>query len=146
MQAILPLIGRVLIALYFVPAGIGKLGEGFSSNVAYASSAGLPLPTLGVTVATAVEIVAGIAFLLGLQARLAALLLGVFTVLAAFFFHNYWVMPEQMQMIQHIIFWNHMALVGGLLTYMAFGAGSWSMDHVLEEHPPRQSGRPLKKD
>jgi putative oxidoreductase len=132
-QGLFPFIGRILIALYFIPSGFGKLGSGFQGAVAYATSAGLPFPTLGVIAGIVIEIAIGIAFLLGFQTKLSALVLAVFTVVAAFFFHNYWAMPAEMQMIQSILFWNHLALVGGILAFMSFGAGRWSVDSLLRQ-------------
>lgn len=131
LQSLLALAGRILIALYFVPAGFSKLSGGFSGAVSYSASVGLPFPVLSVTLATALEIGVGLAFLFGFMTRLGALSLAIFTVIAALFFHNYWAMPANMQMIQSIMFWNHLALVGGLLAFTAFGAGRLSVDHIF---------------
>src|SRR5690606_4769666 len=38
-----PVIGRILIALLFIPAGFGKIG-GFEGTVGYIASKGIPLP------------------------------------------------------------------------------------------------------
>lgn len=127
-QGILTLVGRILIALFFVPSGWGKISGGFAGTVAYATQAGLPMPTVGVAIATAIELIAGIALLVGFQTRWAAAALALFTFVAAFFFHNYWAMPAEMQMIQSILFWIHLALVGGLLSFVAHGAGCLSLD------------------
>ncbi|HVM85949.1 MAG TPA: DoxX family protein, partial [Candidatus Binatia bacterium] len=43
----LPLLGRILIAVLFLPAGFEKL-TGFQGAVQYATSAGMPLPALGI--------------------------------------------------------------------------------------------------
>ena len=77
LQNPLALVGRLLLALLFLPAGIGKV-TGFAGTVGYIASVGLPLPTLGAIIALVVEIVGGLALIAGLGTRLAALVLAVF--------------------------------------------------------------------
>ena len=86
------LIGRVLLALVFLLSGIGKL-RGFDGTMAYISSVGLPLAGVLAALALALEIVAGVALILGYRTRWAALALAAFTLVAAFLFHNFWSMP-----------------------------------------------------
>ena len=121
------LVGRILLAALFLPAGIGKL-TGFAGTVGYIASAGLPLPQVAAALALVVEIVGGIALIAGFGTRFAALALAVFTVVASVFFHNYWAVPAEQQMIQQLMFFKNIAVVGGLLTLAAWGAGSWSLD------------------
>ncbi len=126
-QRYLPLIGRVCLAWLFVPAGWGKIA-GFSGTVGYAASAGLPFPPATVVIAIAIELIAGLALLVGYKARWAAALLALFTIVAAFSFHNYWTMPAEQQAMQKINFDKNIAIFGGLLFVVAFGAGRISID------------------
>ena len=121
------LVGRILLAALFLPAGIGKL-TGFAGTVGYITSVGLPVPQVAAAIALVVEIVGGIALITGFGTRFAALALAVFTVVASVFFHNYWAVPAEQQMIQQLMFFKNIAVVGGLLTLAAWGAGSWSLD------------------
>ena len=121
------LVGRILLAALFLPAGIGKL-TGFAGTVGYITSVGLPLPQVAAAIALVVEIVGGIALITGFGTRFAALALAVFTAVASFFFHNYWAAPAEQQMVQQLMFFKNVAVVGGLLTLAAWGAGSWSLD------------------
>ena len=89
----LALIGRILLAWLFIPAGWSKLGAGFAGTVGDIASKGLPMPEVLAVAALVVEIGAGIALLIGFQTRWAALLLALFTLGAAVFFHNYWGVP-----------------------------------------------------
>lgn len=123
----LDLLGRVLIALLFVPAGLQKI-SGFAGTVGYAASVGMPMPQVAVAVGLVIEIVGGLAILLGWQTRWAALILGFFTLVASFFFHNFWAVPADAAMMQQLLFWKNIAVVGGLLGYAAHGAAGWSMD------------------
>lgn len=123
----LDLLGRVLIALLFVPAGLQKI-SGFAGTVGYAASVGMPMPQVAVAVGLVIEIVGGLAILLGWQTRWAALILGFFTLVASFFFHNFWAVPAEAAMMQQLLFWKNIAVVGGLLGYAAHGAAGWSGD------------------
>ena len=123
----LTLAARLLFVLLFLPAGIGKL-TGFSGTVGYISSVGLPLPTLAAALALVVEIVGGLALLAGFGTRIAALVLAAFTLIASFFFHNYWGVPAEQAFVQQLLFFKNMAVVGGLLVLAAQGAGAWSLD------------------
>ena len=123
----LDLLGRVLIALLFVPAGIQKI-TGFAGSVGYAASAGMPMPQVAVAIGLVIEIGAGLAILLGWHTRWAALILGFFTLVASFFFHNFWAVPAEAAMMQQLLFWKNIAVVGGLLGYAAHGAAGWSVD------------------
>ena len=126
-QDVIALVGRILIEYLFIPAGFGKL-MGFAGTVGYVASSGLPLPQVGAAVAILVELGVGIAFLLGYKTRVAAIVLAVFTVLAAVFFHKYWAVPEAMKMMQQINFNKNIAIAGGLLGFAAFGPGRLSVD------------------
>lgn len=70
------------------------------------------------------EVGGGLLLIVGYQARIAAAALAVFTVLAAVFFHNSF--ADQNQMIH---FMKNLAITGGLLQVIAFGAGALSLDN-----------------
>jgi len=126
-QDVIALVGRILIAYLFIPAGISKL-MGFAGTVGYITSAGLPLPQVAAAIAIVVELGVGIAFLLGFKTRIAAIVLAVFTVMTAVFFHKYWSAPDAMKMMQQINFNKNIAIAGGLLGFAAFGPGRLSVD------------------
>ncbi|MBI2747311.1 MAG: DoxX family protein [Burkholderiales bacterium] len=127
LQNPLSLIGRLLLAALFLPAGISKIG-GFAGTAGYIASKGLPLPEVGAAIAVAVEILGGLALILGFGTRLAALALALFTLVATFIFHNYWGVPADQAFVQQLMFNKNIAVVGGLLVLAAHGAGAWSLD------------------
>ncbi len=127
LQNPLSLIGRLLLALLFVPAGFSKIG-GFTGTVGYIASQGVPLPQVAAAIAIAVELGLGLLLAVGFQARLAALGIAIFTFVISFIFHQFWAAPADMQMMQSLMFFKNMAVVGGLLMVTAFGAGAWSLD------------------
>ena len=124
-QSPLALASRILMAALFIPAGLGKL-FGFAGTVGYISSVGLPLPEVGAVIAILVEVLGGVALLVGFQTRWAALIVAVFTVAAGFLFHNYWGMPADKVMVNQIMFMKNLSIAGGLLALTAFGAGALS--------------------
>ncbi len=126
-QNLLTLIGRALIALLFIPAGIAKIA-GFAGTVAYIGSKGIPFPELCAAIAVAAELGLGLLILAGWQTRWAALGLAIFTVGITFIFHNFWAMPPAQVMQQQQAFFKNIAVVGGLLSLVAWGAGAWSLD------------------
>lgn len=127
LQNPLALVGRIFIALLFIPAGFGKI-SGFAGTVGYATSVGMPMPTVAVAVGLLIELLGGLALLFGFGTRIAALALAVFTLAASFFFHAYWALPADQQMMQQLLFFKNVAVTGGLLAFAAFGAGAWSVD------------------
>jgi putative oxidoreductase len=127
LQNPLALLSRLLLAALFLPAGIGKI-TGFAGTAGYIASVGLPMPTVAAAVAIAVEVLGGLALLIGFGTRWAALALALFTLGASFFFHNYWAMPAEQQMMQQLMFMKNIGVTGGLLALAAFGAGAFSLD------------------
>ena len=127
LQNPLALAGRALVALLFVPAGFAKIA-GFAGTAGYIASKGVPLPEVAAAIAIAVELGLGLLLLVGWQTRWAALGIAVFTAVITFIFHNYWAVPAEQMMQQQQAFFKNIAIVGGLLLVVAFGAGAWSFD------------------
>jgi putative oxidoreductase len=126
-QDVLSLVGRVLLAWLFIPAGWGKIA-GFAGTVGYIASKGVPLPEVCAAIAIAAELGLGLALLVGFKARWAALGLAIFTAVVTPIFHGYWALPADQQMMQKLMFNKNVAVVGGLLVLAAFGAGRLSLD------------------
>jgi putative oxidoreductase len=126
-QNFLSLAGRALIALLFIPGGFGKIA-GFAGTAGYIASKGVPFPEVCAAIAIAVELGLGLLLLVGFQTRWAALGIAIFTAVITFIFHAYWSVPPEQVMQQTQAFFKNIAVVGGLLTIVAFGAGGWSID------------------
>src|SRR5689334_20220900 len=108
-DSIAPLIGRILIAIFFIPSGLEKIAN-FSGTAGYVASAGLPAPALGVVIAIVVEVLVAGMLLVGWKARWAALVLAVFALVTALFFHKYWASPADQQAMQQINFYKNVAI------------------------------------
>lgn len=126
-QNLLALLGRTLIALLFIPSGFSKL-TGFAGVVGYIASKGVPLPEVCAAIAVAAELGLGLLLLVGWQTRWAALGLAIFVAVITPIFHNFWAVPEAQQMMQQQAFFKNLAAVGGLLAFVAFGPGGYSVD------------------
>lgn len=126
---------RVLLALMFVGAGISKFA-GLEGTAGYIASKGLPLAGLLALGTATLEVVAGLALAFGLQARWAAGALALFTVAASLLFHNYWAMPADQAYVNQLMFMKNLAVAGGLLMVVAFGAGPASIDARIAARRP----------
>lgn len=113
-------VGRLLLSLIFVTSGLSKIGS-FAGTQAYMESAGVPGMLLPAVIA--VELLGGLAIILGWHTRIAAFLLAGFSILSAFAFHAN--VGDQMQMI---MFMKNLGLAGGFLILVAQGAGAYSLD------------------
>ena len=114
-------LGRLLIALIFVISGVGKLGS-YAGTQGYMESMGVPGMLLPLVIA--LELLGGLAIILGWQTRLVAFLLAGFCIVSAVLFHGN--IGDQMQQIQ---FLKNLGLAGGFLFLVAHGAGAWSLDN-----------------
>jgi putative oxidoreductase len=116
------LAGRALIALPFLISGIAKIAAP-AATLAYIASAGLPLPLASYAIAVAVEVGGSLLLLFGVNTRLVALAMAVFTLATAAAFHTNF--ADQNQMIH---FLKNLMITGGLLHVAAFGSGRFSVD------------------
>jgi putative oxidoreductase len=122
------LLGRVLIAALFIPAGWGHL-TGVSGFAQYLASTGVPGPAIAwAVVGAVVEFFGSLALLVGFQTRYAALGLAVFTLIAALLGHPYWSADAASMRGQLAHFYKDIAIIGGLLFVFARGAGPLSVD------------------
>lgn len=126
-QKYAPLAGRILLSAIFIQAGISKIFN-WEATAGYMQSQGMPLVPLFLLGALGVEILGGLSVLVGFFARLGALALFLFLIPTTLIFHAFWAVPEAHQHIQMIMFMKNLAIMGGLLMVVAFGAGPVSLD------------------
>jgi putative oxidoreductase len=113
--------GRTLIALIFVVSGIGKISN-YAGTQGYMEAMGVPGILLPLVIA--LEILGGLAIIVGWHTRFVAFLLAGFTLLSAMLFHADF--SDQMQMV---MFMKNLALSGAFLVLVAQGAGAFSIDN-----------------
>jgi putative oxidoreductase len=114
-------VARILLSLMFVTSGINKI-SGYAGTQGYMEAMGVPGGLLPLVIA--LEILGGLAVMLGWQTRIVAFLLAGFTLLSALLFHANF--GDQMQMI---MFMKNVSIAGGFLMIVALGAGAFSLDN-----------------
>lgn len=120
---VLGLAARLLLGGFFLLAGYGKI-EGYAGTQGYMAMMGVPGGLLPLVIL--LEIGGGLALILGFQARLAALGLAVFTVIAGMLFHG------GADPMQQIMLMKNLAIAGGLLAIAVNGAGRASLDRETQ--------------
>src|SRR5258706_13171726 len=76
------LLGRIALGVLYVPSGFGKLMDP-SRMTGMLTGRGWPVPMAFAFLAGAVELIGGVALIVGYKTRVAALFLIVFTVMAS---------------------------------------------------------------
>lgn len=123
----LAMVGRVLLAVMFIYSGFGKI-TGFERTAGYIASKGLPLPEVLAGIAVAIELLGGIALVIGFKTRLVALAFAVFLIVITPIFHNFWNALPADAMSQQLNFMKNLTILGGMLVLAAFGPGRFSAD------------------
>ena len=119
------LFARVVVGVFFISAGVGKvgtgfgLGAGFAGTVGYVGSVGLPMPEALTLAAAVLEIGGGLGVLLGFYFAEAAAALTLVCVFTAIFFHGN--MSDPMQKVQ---MFKNLSIAGGLLYMIGYGSGT----------------------
>jgi len=121
------LVGRILLAILFIPAGFRHLTES-SGFAGYLEAHGVPAGSAVAVVAACVEFFGSLAILLGLGTRYAAPLLALFSLVAAIVGHRYWNETGAQYANQYNHFFKDLAIAGGFLVLYAAGPGRWSID------------------
>lgn len=132
MSTIAAIIGRILLAVIFISAGIGKIVDP-AGTAAYIESATTLPGTLALPTGV-FELVLGLMLAIGLMTRIASILLAGFCLLTAFFFHNELGDPTQLTAAL-----KNLAIAGGLLVVFAYGQMRGSFDHMRERNRVRKA-------
>lgn len=117
------LLARLLLGHIFLLAGINKI-SGYAGTQGYMEAMGVPGGLLPLVIA--LEILGGLAVILGWKVRWASLALAGFTVVAGIIFHHNFA-----DQIQTIMFMKNISIAGGLLLLTVHGAGAYSLDQVF---------------
>jgi putative oxidoreductase len=120
MVGIIQLLGRIMIAIIFILAGVGKIIDP-ASTTDYMQSMGVSSILLWPVVF--LEIVGGIALIIGYKTAWVAFALAIFSVAAAVLFHSNF--GDKMQML---LFLKNIAMAGGLLLLAVGGTTAYSID------------------
>ena len=117
-------LGRILISLIFLTSGLSKI-SGYAGTQSYMEAMGVPGMLLPLVIA--LEVLGGLAVMVGWHTRLIAFLLAGFSLLSAVLFHANF--GDQMQMI---MFMKNLSIAGGFLMIVSLGGGAYTLDSFLE--------------
>lgn len=114
-------IARLFISMIFIFSGFSKI-TGYADTAGYMESMGVPSMLLPLVIA--VEILGGLAVLIGFKARLASIMMAGFSIVSAIIFHQFWNDESQMNP-----FMKNIAMAGGFLMIFTHGPGAYSIDN-----------------
>jgi putative oxidoreductase len=136
------LVGRVAFASLFLPSGLSKAID-VQAFIYSIDGRGVPFAPVLAPLGAALEFLCGLALLLGVQVRLASVLLLIFTVLATLIAHRFWEFaPGAARQIQQISFFKNVAIVGGFVFLAAHGGGRYCLEQLWRrERRTRPAGR-----
>lgn len=121
-----PLIGRILLSTIFIMSGFHKIFS-WEQTSEQMSNEGMVLVPLFLVGAILCEIGGGLSVLLGCWARVGAMVLIAFLIPTTLIFHDFWTYQGEEQQSQMINFMKNLAIMGGLMLVVGFGAGPISV-------------------
>jgi putative oxidoreductase len=120
------LLARALLSSPFLYSGLDKCWRWRAAQREVAAG-GLPWPTLLHLVAVVVQLGGGFSLLLGIEARLGALLLLLFLIPVTVMYHPFWKRSGAEFVAEADHFLSNLAIAGGLLVILALGSGPMSL-------------------
>lgn len=128
-QGFISLVARLSIAAIFLASAVGNKIPQFKETAEYMASEGVPNPKFALFGAIGLLLLGGVSVILGAWTRFGAIFLLVFLAAATYYFHDFWKFTDPgTRQLQAIQFMKNMAIGGGLLSFIAFGGGPWSID------------------
>lgn len=123
------LLGRVLLGSIFVISGYGKL-FGLAAFVASLEKNGVPYASTLAPVGACVEFFGGLAIVLGVEVRAAALLMIAFVIVATLISHRFWEFEDAARRAQVTQFSKNVAIIGGFVLLHAAGGGRYAVERL----------------
>jgi putative oxidoreductase len=124
------LLARFCLSFVYLWSGVTKAFHP-AAGKAEIAALGLPYPGLLLPLTVACQICGGLMVLLGFWARLGALALLAFTVMATLLAHGTQGLTGEKRQQQQTTAFEHLAIVGGFLFVVIHGAGRLSVDSLL---------------
>ena len=121
LQAFSALLGRLFLAMIFIQSGLSKMSD-YAATQGYMDAMGVSSALLPLVIV--LEVVGGIAIVIGFKARLVALAMAGFSLLSALLFHT-----NFSDETQTIMLMKNIAIAGGFLMIVAHGAGAYALDN-----------------
>jgi putative oxidoreductase len=117
------LAGRIVVSLFFFFSASFHLFQGAQAE-GYAKSVGFPWPKLAGWPSGLYLLAAATSVSVGIWPDLGALLIGLWVIPTALWFHAFWKLEDQMQrMSQMQLFWRNVTFLGMAIALLAVFAG-----------------------
>src|SRR5216683_4997470 len=129
----LTVLGRLLLCTIFFMAAVGNKIPHFSDVAKIMESVSVPAPSFLLAGAIVFLLVGSLSVIVGYKARVGAVLLLTFLVLASYYFHAFWKLEGQAQQEQMIQFMKNLSMMGAMLFIVANGSGPMSLDTLLHK-------------
>jgi putative oxidoreductase len=121
--------GRVLLGGIFVVSGYGKL-TALSAFAAGLERHGVPMASTMALIGAPVEFFGGLAIVLGIEVRYAAVLMIGFVIVATIISHRFWLLTGAARDAQQIQFSKNVAIAGAFVTLAAVGGGRYALERL----------------
>ena len=123
---VIEVLGRIFLSMLFLIEGINKIFN-YEGTIQYMES--FSAPEYLAIPAIILEILFPLLLIIGYHAKIAALVMAVFTIIVAIIFHTNF--DDQMQFIT---FFKDIAIAGGVIIIFVNGAGKFSVDYKLKSN------------
>jgi len=106
--------GRMLLGIYFLLPGLGKIFT-YSDNLILLASKGVPLSVISLPLTILIEIGLGFFLIFGKYVRVSSFILFALTILINIFIHDFWNLYGDIQAHEAQNFYKNMGVAAGLL-------------------------------
>jgi putative oxidoreductase len=124
-QDLAALVGRILMSAIFIWGGYVKLMSPAGTQ-AYFAHVGVAFPQLVWVIAMVIELIGGLLLLLGVQTRVVAAVLGLWSIATALAAHTNFA-----DLDMQIHFMKNVAMAGGYAVLAGFGGGAYTLERLL---------------
>jgi putative oxidoreductase len=131
LQGLLAVVGRLLLCAIFFLSAVGTKIPHFNDVAKIMESVGMPAPQLMLVGAIVFLLAGSVSVIVGYKARIGAVLLLTFLVLASYYFHAFWKLEGQKQVDEMIQFMKNLSMMGAMVFIIGNGAGPMSVDALL---------------
>ena len=121
------LVGRVLMVVLFIHAGIPKLmNPGQFEHVLAIMHA--PFPPVATAISIICELIVSFLIAIGFRTRPLALVMVLYTVGTIYLAHRFWLAPPALAAASEENFFKNFSIIGGFLILAVSGPGRYSVD------------------
>ncbi|GAC20391.1 DoxX family protein [Paraglaciecola arctica] len=129
------LLGRLLMGSYFILPGLQKITN-YQTMTGYMLDHSVPATAFLLPITIIIQIVAGLAIIIGFKGKLAAFILAGLTLVISIYMHDFWSLVEGIQRTHETQnFFKNMGIMAGLLVVSSLGTGCFSLDNRKPKTP-----------